>query len=84
MTVTRHWDHRIVRPLPELAERLLGKKRDAIPNTNRRQLVPDFIADGADLVPAPTVFVNAPGDRKPGSEVVDWRAEFAETEMNVA
>jgi group II intron reverse transcriptase/maturase len=76
----RRWDMRIHRALPGVLDRLIGRKRDANPNNPFRQLVPDFLADGADLVPAPTVFVRAPGDVKPTSSEIDWRAEFAETE----
>jgi hypothetical protein len=67
--------------MPSTLQRLVGSgKRSASPSTLTRQQVPDFIADGADLVPAPTVYVHAPGDQKAGSSVVDWRAELAETD----
>lgn len=76
----RHWDWRMRRPIPGVLDRLVGRKRDANPNNMFRQTVPDFIADGADLVPAPTVFIRVPGDVKPTSSEIDWRAELAETE----
>lgn len=70
----------MARSTPDVIDRLVGRgKRDANPKISTRQLVPDFITDGADLVPAPTAFIHAAGERKPGPDLVDFRLELAET-----
>ncbi len=74
-----HWQARMARSTPEVIDRLVGRgERDANSKTSTRQLVPDDLSDGADLVPAPSAFIHAAGDRKPGADLVDFRLELAE------
>ena len=74
-----HWQARMAHSTPEVIDRLVGRgERDANSKTSTRQLVPDDLSDGADLVPAPSAFIHAAGDRKPGADLVDFRLELAE------
>lgn len=78
----RNWSDRMAAPPRSVMERLLGKgtHRDARAHNFGRQLSPDPIADGADLVPAPSAFIKPYEDRKPGPMEVDWRLELLDVD----
>lgn len=73
------WDTRYTTPIPDITTRILGPRRDAHARLSIWQSErPEFVADGADLVPAPSVFIEpCENGLKPDAATVEWRVQFS-------